>query len=196
MTHHPYIGWVQVGSAWDLRVLHFCVHQKLVYCSCVCYGLEVHLCILLLILDLLWCELFSDFPFFIGLLLSRARPLLDYGFPSLKPILCSFCNLVVIPAIPLCYSCHGVTWPVLARPSLGLLHVLSIGFNDLIWSLDLYLYYFGLPWSITLLVGPFGPFLSPWVSLAILGPFFNSAFLWAFTNSFGLPYPNHLILHP
>ena len=72
MTHHSYIGWVQVGSAWALRVLHFRVRQKLVRCSCICRGLEVHLCILPLILDLLWHELFSNFPFFIGLLLSRA----------------------------------------------------------------------------------------------------------------------------
>ena len=32
--------------------------------------------------------------------------------------------------------------------------------------------------------------------LTILGPFSNYAFPWAFTNSFGLSYPNYLILHP
>ena len=32
--------------------------------------------------------------------------------------------------------------------------------------------------------------------LAFLGPFSNSAFSWAFTNSFGLPWPNYLISHP
>ena len=128
--------------------------------------------------------------------------LLDYGFSPLQPILYSFCNLVVIPALPLCYSCHGVTWLVLVGPPLGLLHVLfSIGFNDLIWSLDLYSYYFGLPWPITLLVSPFGPFLSHWASLAyllslsILYTFSNSAFSWAFTNSFELSWLNYLILH-
>ena len=60
MTHHSYIGWLQVGSAWALRVLHFRVRQKLVRCSCVCRGLDVHLCILPLIIDFLWRELFSD----------------------------------------------------------------------------------------------------------------------------------------
>ena len=183
-------------------LLHFHVHQKLVCYSCVCHGLEVHLCILPLILDLLWRELSSNFPFFIGLLLSRARPFLDCRFSPLEPILCPFRNLIAIPTIPLCYFYRGVTWPMLVGPSLGLLHVLLlIGFNDPVWSLDLYSCYFGLPWPITLLVSPFGPFLSPWASLAhllslgILCPFSNSTFSWAFTNSFKLPWPNYLILH-
>ena len=184
-------------------MLHFHVHQKLVCCSWVCHGLEVHLCILPLILNLLWCELSYDFSLFIGLLLSKAGPLLDCGFSLLEPILYSFRNLVAIPAIPLCYSYYGVTWPVLAGPPLGLLHVLlSIGFNDPVWSLDLYSYYFRLSWPITLFVGPFGLFLSPRASLAhlhslgILGLISNSVFSWVFTNSFRLPWPNYLILHP
>uniref|UniRef100_A0A7N2MPL9 Disease resistance R13L4/SHOC-2-like LRR domain-containing protein n=1 Tax=Quercus lobata TaxID=97700 RepID=A0A7N2MPL9_QUELO len=41
--------------------------------SCIGWA---HLCILPLILDLLWRELFSDLSFFVGLLLSRARPCL------------------------------------------------------------------------------------------------------------------------
>ena len=51
-------------------------------------------------------------------------------------------------------------------------------------------------------MGFFGPFLSPYASLAhflslgILGSFSNSAFPWAFTNSFGLLWPNYHILHP
>ena len=90
MTHHSYIDWVQVGSVWALRMLHFRVRQKLVRCSCVCRGLEVHLCILPLILDLLWRELFSDFPFFIGLLLSRAGPCLIVGFSLFSPLFAPF----------------------------------------------------------------------------------------------------------
>ena len=103
----------------------------------------------------------------------------------------------------LCYSCCGVIWLVFARPLLGLLHVhLSIGYNDPIWSLDLYSCYFGLSWPITLLMGSFGLFLSPWaslvhlLSLGILSPFSNSTFPWVFTNSFGFPWPNYRILHP
>jgi len=59
-----------------------------------------------------------------------------------------------------------------------------------------------LGFFITLLVGSFVSFISSWASLAhlislgILGPFSNSAFPWAFTNSFGLSWPNYLILHP
>ena len=64
-------------------ILH--VRQKFVRYSCVCHGLEAHLCILSLILDLLWRELFSDLPFFIGLLLSRAEPCLIMSFPLLSP---------------------------------------------------------------------------------------------------------------
>ena len=71
--------------------------------------------------------------------------------------------------MPLCYFYYGVIWPMLVRPLLGLLHVLlSIGYNDPVWSLDLYSCYFELSSPITLLVGSFGPFLSPWASSAHL----------------------------
>ena len=49
---------------------------------------------------------------------------------------------------------------------------------------------------------PLSHFFPLWASLAhllslgILCPFSNSAFSWAFTNSFGLPWPSYLILHP
>ena len=63
------------------------------------------------------------------------------------------------------YFCCDVIWLVLARPLLSLVHVLlSICYNNPVWSLDLYSCYFGLSWPITLLVGSFGPFLSPWAS--------------------------------
>ena len=56
---------------------------------------------------------------------------------------------------------------MLAGPLLGLLHVLlSNGYNDPVWSLDLYSCYFGLSWLIILLMSSFGPFLSPWASSA------------------------------
>ena len=56
---------------------------------------------------------------------------------------------------------------MLTRSLLGLLRVLlSIGYNDPVWSLDLYSCSFGLSWLITLLVGFFGPFLSPWAPSA------------------------------
>ena len=101
-----------------------------------------------------------------------------------------------------CYSYCGAIWSMLVGPLSGLLYtLLSIGYNDPKWSLGLYSCYFGLSWPITF-VGSFGPFLSPWASLAhllslgVFNPFSNSAFPWAFNNSFGLPYPNYHILHP
>ena len=65
--------------------------------------------------------------------------------------------------------------------------------NDSIWSFRL---------CITLLVGFFVPFIFSWASLAHLlsltffDHFSNFAFPWVFTNSFELPWPNYLILHP
>jgi len=59
------IGWVQVGDVWFLRVLHFYICPKYACCSCVCNGLKARLHSLPFILDFLWRELFSDFPFFL-----------------------------------------------------------------------------------------------------------------------------------
>ena len=106
------------------------------------------------------------------------------GFSFFSLLLCSFRDLATIPIMLLCYSCRGVKWPQLARPLLGFLRILLlIGYNDPVWSLDLYSCYFRLSWPITLLVGSFVPFLS---SLGILGSFSNFALPWTFTNSFGL----------
>jgi len=98
MTHHSCIGWVQVGNVWALCVLHFSVRQKLVHLSCVHHGLEVHLCILPLILDLLWRELFYDFPFFIGLLLLKAEPCLIVSFSLFTPLFAP--SVILLPFLP------------------------------------------------------------------------------------------------
>ena len=102
MTHHSCIGWVQIGSAWALCVKSlsaahaFAMVWRLIYVFChsslTFYGVNC----------------FSDFPFFTGLLLSRAGPCLIVGFPFFELILCSFRNLVAISIILLCYSCRGV----------------------------------------------------------------------------------------
>ena len=175
-----------------------CVRQKLVYCSCVCHGLKAHLCILPIILDLLWRELFFNFPSFISLLFSRAGPCLIMGFPLFNPFFAP--SVVLLPFLP--YHSTVPTMVLFDPCLLGLFGPTVCSFlNDSIWLLDLYWGYFGLSQSITLLVGSFVPFLSSWVSLAhllslgILGPFSNSTFSWAFTNSFRLPWPNYLIFH-
>ena len=109
-------------------MLHFRVRQKLVHCSCVCHSLEVHLYILPLILDLLWRELSYDFPFYIGFLLSRAKPYLIVGFPLLSQffapsvILLSF--LPYHPAIPIVV--------LLDQCSLGLLWACCMFFSQLV----------------------------------------------------------------
>ena len=116
MSHHFCIGWVHVGGAWALCMLHLHVCPKLICCSCVCHGLEVHLRILPFILYLLWHELFSDPPFFMvclpqGLSLSWLWAFLPFSTlfaPSFGlPVFLS-CNSVV-PATALFdpYSlCH------------------------------------------------------------------------------------------
>ena len=175
-----------------------CVRQKLVYCSCVCHGLKAHLCILPIILDLLWHELFFNFLSFISLLFSRAGPCLIMGFPLFNPFFAP--SVVLLPFLP--YHSTVPTMVLFDLCLLGLFGPTVCSFlNDSIWLLDLYSCYFGLSQPITLLVGSFVPFLSSWVSLAhllslgILGPFSSSTFSWVFTNSFRLPWPNYLIFH-
>ena len=117
-----------------------------------------------------------------GPLSLRAGLCLIVGFSSFNLFFCSFLQSCyhflpyhsIIPAVMLFDpSLLGLFGPA-AYSSL----------NDSIWS-------FGF--CITLLVGSFVLFISSRVSLAhllslgFLGPFSNSAFPWAFTNSFGLP---------
>ena len=126
-------------------MFQFYVRPKLVHCSCVYHGLEARLCILPLVLNLLWRELFSDLSFFIGLLLSRAGPCLIMGFPLFSPLFAP--TVILLPFLP-CYSAISIVVlfdPCLLVLFLGLLHVLlSIGYNDPVWSLDLYSCYCGL----------------------------------------------------
>ena len=147
------------------------VHQKLVCCSCICHSLEAHLCILPLILDLLWRELFSDFPSFISLLLSRARPYWIMSFPLFSPFFTP--SVVLLPFLPYHSTIPAV---VLFDPwLLGLFGPTACSsLNDSIWLLDLYSCYFGLSQPITLLVRAFlshfsllehpWPICFPWAS--------------------------------
>ena len=177
------------------------VRQKLVRCSCVCHGLEAHLCILSLILDLLWCELFFWFSILYWLAPFKGQALLDCEFSPLQPILYSFRSLVAILAIPLYYSCCGVIWPVTAGPLWAYCMFFSQWLNMVVRFILMLLWAFSTHYIAC--AGSFVPFLSSWASLThllslglILGPFSNSSFPWAFTNFFGLPWPNYLILHP
>ena len=106
---------------------------------------------------------FFYFPFFIGLLLSRVGPCLIVGFPLFSPFFTP--SVILLPFMPYHPAIPAV---VLFGPCLlaffGLVACSSL--NDSVWSLDLYTWYSGLSWPITLLIGSFVPFLSSWASLA------------------------------
>ena len=90
------------------------------------------------------------FPIFYGLLPLGAGLCLIVGFSSFNLLFCSFHSLATILVVPLCHSCCDIIWPMLAGPI----------------SLDLYSCCFGLSCPITLLVGSFVPFPTPWASSA------------------------------
>ena len=98
--------------------------------------------------------------------------------------------LLPFPAIPFYHSYCDVIW---LKPT-RLLWTCCLFFSQWL-SMVIELF-------ITLLAGSCVPFISSWaslvhlLSLGFLGPFPNSIFPWAFTNSFELPWPNYLILHP
>ena len=104
--------------------------------------------------------------------------------------------------ISLCSStCCGVTWPVLTGPILGLLYAfLSLDYSDPTLSLGLHSCYLGFLDPFHCLRASLAhffflrhprPTFFPWTFLAHS----NSAFSWAFVNSFGLPRPNYYILY-
>jgi len=149
-----------------------CVRWKFVYCSCVCHGLKAHLCILSLILDHLWRELFFDSPFFIGLLLSRAGPYLIAGFPIFSP---SFApSVVLLPFLP--YHSTIPTMVLFDPCLLGFFRPTAcFSLNDSIWWLDLYSCYFGFLNPLHCLWAPLShffllkhpwPICFPWASSA------------------------------
>ena len=107
MTHHSCIGWVQVGDAWALCVLHFCVCPKLICCSCICHGLEVRLHVLPPIIDLLWYELFFDPPFFMACFLQELGLAWSWAFLPF-----SHCLLLLLAYQ---YSCHAILLFLLQR---------------------------------------------------------------------------------
>ena len=81
-------------------ILHFYVCPKLVCCSCVCHGLEAHLCVLLLIVDLLWCEWISEPSFFTTCILHG--PCVILGWSLFTPFLTPSVDLLAF------LPCHSV----------------------------------------------------------------------------------------
>ena len=96
MAHHPYIDWVQVSGAWALCMLYFHVCSWLVCCSGVCHDLKAYLYLLLLVLDLLWCECFS-WAFVLHVLLhSWAGPCLIVAYSFSNPSFAPFVGLLAL----------------------------------------------------------------------------------------------------
>ena len=161
-------------------MLHFHVHPKSACYSRVHCGLEACLHILPPILGFLWHELFFGFSFFKACSFRGWAFAWSWAFPPSTHSLALFSNL--------CISCHTallfLLWCYLTQAcwaSLGLLLIFP--------SMTQYSH---LDFLVTVLAGSCVPF-SFWASLAHLlsldpfGSFPNSAFPWAFINSFGLP---------
>ena len=146
-----------------------------------------------------WTAFWFLIPY--SLLLSKGWALLDYRFSLFfKSILCFFRNPAAIfyhttlLFLPWCYLIYAY-WA-----SLGLLLILLLMTQNGHWFYTHATLSFS--WPISLLVGSFVSFISSWASLihlfflGILGPFSNSTYSWAFTNSLEFPWLNYLILHP
>ena len=167
MTHHSNIGWVQVGGAWALCVLHFCVCSKLVCCSCVCHGLEVRLRVLLFILSPLWCELISDPLFFMACFLQGLGISWLWAF---LPFSLLFAPSVGLPVFLPCHSVISIA--TLFDPySLGLFRAYGILFFQLVtmtqyghWVYSHATLGFPIPITTSFILGAYGPSINPLLS--------------------------------
>ena len=187
-----------VLAGYKLVVLNFHVCPRLACCSCVCHDLKACLYILLLVLDLLWCECFPEPSFFmsyffhgLGLAWLWLIPSLIHSLP-LSWIYWHFCYAIL--SFLLCYCLTRACWASFG-PAVCLIPVAQYCHWANIHAI------FGLPWPIPLLSGS----LDPSQPLGILGPFpflehsrpvsfswaslahSNSLLPWAFAKSFGLP---------
>jgi len=144
-------------------VLHFRVCPKFVCCLCVCHGLEVRLHILPFILGLLWRELFSDPPFFMVCLPQGLGLSWLWAFLPFSTLFAPSVGLLVF------LSCHFVipTAALFDPYSLGLFRAYCILFSQLVTMTQYghWVYTHAILGFLDPLPS-FGPFLSPWASLA------------------------------
>ena len=113
--------------------------------------------------------------------------LLDCGLFLLQPILLLFSTVFAFPIAPFYHSCCDVIRPKPAR----LLWVCCLFFSQWL-SMVIGLFVMLLAGScVPFPLGHPWPIYFPWASSALS----NFVFPWAFTNSFGLPWPNYFILH-
>ena len=172
------ISWVQDGEVWALHVPLFHVCPKSACYSCVYRGWPTQFAIHFL--------LFSGSPFLYGLPYLGTGPCLTVGFAFLQPTL-----------FPATIS-YNTTLSFLLRSCLP----------QSCWALwACRLFFSQRPTTaigsfITSLAGSCVPFVFSWaslthlLSLGFLSFFLNFAFSWAFTEFFGLPWPNYIIPHP
>ena len=178
MTHH-FLYWL--GTGWwclgPARALLLCMSKTCLLLMRLPWsgGTFAHSAAhpwLLMAWPIFWFPiLYGLLPLTAGLCLivgSSSFNLLSYSFRSLATISCR----ITLPFLLWCYLT-----PAYWAYCLFFFQWL----NMVIWAL----YYISC-----------GPFCPIYFLLGILGPFSNSAFPWVFTNSFGLPWLNYLILHP
>ena len=172
-------------------MLHFRACPKLVSCSRVCHGLEARLCVLPLIFDFLWCELFSNPPFFMACFLQGLGLAWLWAFLPFSSLFAPSVGLLVflprhpaVFAVVLFDSCLlGLFWVccMLFFYLIMVTHHCYWVFIHATWTFLTYYIACWLPWLISLIGNP--------------QPIFNFAFTWVFTNFFGLLWPSYHILH-
>ena len=141
------------------------VSQKLVRCSCVAMVWRLIYAFYRLSLTSYGMNCFSDFPFFIGLLLSRAGPCLIVGFPFFSSFFSP--SVILLPLLPY-YS--TIPAMVLFDPCLlGLFWACYLFFSQwlsmvigfvlmLLWAFLTHYIACGLLCPISLFLGILGPF--------------------------------------
>ena len=129
MAHYSCIGWVQVGGAWALCVLHFHVCPWLICYSCVCHNLGglFGICCTFCYSFLTSCGMDES----LGLHSLYLASSLGWVLLGHKPFLlqsnpCPLCGSDDTSAIsPHCF-CHVIIWLVLTWPLLGLLYTFLV----------------------------------------------------------------------
>ena len=178
-----YIGWVQAGGAWVLRVLHLLrlLLMHLPWSGDWSIRSAVHFWLLMA-----WA--ISQSTILYDLLLLGVGPCRIMGLPSPDLLYIHFVALLAFPTIPLCYSYCNVVWLNPAGP-LWACCLFSSQWLSVFIGPFLTLFVGSCPISLLGVFGLFAFLGLPW-------PFSNLAFPWAFTNSLGLPWLNYFISYP
>ena len=204
MAHHSCIGWVQVGGAWALWMLHFHVCPWFFCCSCVCHDLEACLAFVAHSATHSWplVKWMSHWVFILYILPPPcAGSYLGMGLSFFNPTLTLFV---------------GWSTPSLCRPVVYAMLLFDLCLLGLFWACCM-LSFYSIPiaqyyrWACTHVVlrfiGPFHHFQAPlahFILLGILGPFHFLEHPWSIPilhfhglllSLLGFPNPNYHILY-